>query len=338
METPCYSLPRLRIKKFKNQPAWGQPSATPAQSQAPTGQGASVMPPSQAASFITRITHSCFTSQACTSASPSPRTSTPQVGIITLVGSCKKPPQLLLRGDDATNQQQSLLRPREEPRKKTPCHPQANVVFHVLRLHSWELHKPCRYGGGPCSTSRSHATSWTRGAPHLREVPHLYPQSHTAGRTNSTASCAPASLVPHYCGVSASCCLPSHHLPARRAAPRPGHTAGSACRGHSTLVLNPQGHPSSHQPQATPGTQKLVLHAPQGPAKRKPCSNGRQSLMMGTAPQVHRYSKEWARTMAHPRHEAGDHHSRAQERANSPRAELKGCRGHGCGKAPDGAN
>lgn len=141
-----------------------------------------------------------------------------------LGGSCEKPPQLLLRGDDATNQRQSVPRPREEPgKKKMPCHCQANVAFHFLRLRSQELHKPCGHEGGPCSTSRSHATSRTRGAPHLREVPHLYPQSHTLGRTSNTASCAPASLTPHRCGVSASCCLPSHNLPARRAVPSPGH-------------------------------------------------------------------------------------------------------------------
>lgn len=77
---------------FKSQLMWGQCSAPPVPLQAPTRQGGSAMHPSQAASFITRITHGCFTSQACASASPSPSTSTAQVGFTTFGSSCRKPP------------------------------------------------------------------------------------------------------------------------------------------------------------------------------------------------------------------------------------------------------
>lgn len=104
-------------------------------------QTACVGTTSQATGFVTRITHSCSTSQACPMASPNP--STPQVDAITLRGSGKKPPQLLLRDDDPPNQQPSLPRPKEEPgKKKMPYHPQANVVFQFLKLHSYGLHKP----------------------------------------------------------------------------------------------------------------------------------------------------------------------------------------------------
>lgn len=292
MDTPHYSLPRLRIKKFKSQPAWRWPLCCPCPASGTHRRGVSVVPPSQAASFVTRITHSCFTSRACPCASPSPSTSTSHVGITTLGGSPEKHPQLLLRGD-AKKQWQSLPRPREKPGEmKTPCHSQANVVFHFLRLHSWELHKPSRHRGGPCKTSRSHATSRTRGAPHLREVPHLHPQGCTPGRTSSTTSRAPASLSPHHHGVSASCCLPSHNLPARKAVPSPGHHWSPHCWFSLQRPQHPgpwptQGHPStsSHQPEGTPGAQKQVLHTPQSPAKHIPCSYGRQSLRRGTVLQ-----------------------------------------------------
>lgn len=99
-------------------------------------QTACVGTTSQATGFVTRITHSCSTSQACPMVSPSPSTGTPQVDAITFGGSGKKPPQLLLRSDDPLNQQPSLPRQKEEPgKKKMPCHPQANVVFQHLRLH-----------------------------------------------------------------------------------------------------------------------------------------------------------------------------------------------------------
>lgn len=113
----------------------GGPTLQPPQTENKEAeQTACVGTTSQVTGFVTRITHSCSTSQACPMASPSP--STPQVDVITFGGSGKKPPQLLLRGHDPLNQQPSLPRPKEEPgKKKMPCHPQANVVFQHLRLH-----------------------------------------------------------------------------------------------------------------------------------------------------------------------------------------------------------
>lgn len=203
METPRYRLSRLRIEKFKSQPARGWAIAALAQPQAGTGQCSAsltdspvLLPGSHAAALQAKPAHH-----------PAQAPAIPQLGITTSGGSYKKPPQLLLRSDNATNQQQSPHRPREEPgKKRMPCHPQANMVFPFLRLHSWELHKPRKHGGGPCSTSRSHGTSLTKTSPYLREV---HTCTHRAAHqgTGAAPPRAPALLAPRAVGsqLAAAC-------------------------------------------------------------------------------------------------------------------------------------
>lgn len=231
----------------------------------------------------------------------------------TLVAHAGNPPQLLLRGDNATNQRQSLPRPREEPgKKKMTRHPQANVVFHFLGTAQ-----------AMQTQGRSLATSQTRGAPHLREVSHLYPQSHTS----SMAPCAPASLPPQ--GLSQL--LLAFTQPAFKESYAQSRTllkptllvlpTGATAPWSSTHRDTPAPTPTSQRGLQVHKTSSYTHHREQpstylvqmaGKASRGVLP--RKTKRGGAGNRVHQHSKEWARTTAHPRDGAGDPHPTAELR------------------------